>query len=220
MSPVGHKVVSREEWVEARNELLKKEKEMTRAKDELAKQVQALPWVKIDKNYLFHTVDGDKCLAELFGDKSQLVVYHFMLAPGWNACPSCSFWADNYDGLRYHLPQRDVSFKVISRATLDEIQQYRKRMGWNFDWVSSHDTDFNYDFHASKKDPPEGRSGEEPGLSVFYRDGNDVYHTYSTTARGMEPLNAVYNALDLCPKGRDEKELRWPMEWVKRHDEY
>lgn len=229
MAPLSHNIVSREEWLETRNALLKKEKELTRARDELTKEIQQLPWVKIDKEYIFHTADGDKTLAELFDGKSQLFVYHFMYGPGWKAgCPICSFWADNYDGLRHHLPQRDVSFKLISRATLDELEAYKQRMGWKFDWVSSHDTDFNYDFHKSLRDPPAQRFPDEPhrertempGISVFFRDGNDVYHTYSTTARGLEPLNAVYNALDLVPKGRDEKELDWTAAWVKRHDEY
>lgn len=220
MAPLDHKIVSQEEWLEARNQLLKKEKELTRAHDALAKQIQQLPWVKMDQGYVFHTVNGDKTLAELFEGKSQLVVVHFMLAPGKEACSSCSFWADHYGGLRHHLPQRDVSFKVISRAPLDEIQKYRKRMGWEFDWVSSYGSDFNYDFNCSKRDPPAGFSGEEPGFSIFYRDGNDVYHTYSTTGRGIEPLNSTYAVLDYVPKGRDEKDLPWPMAWVKKHDEY
>jgi len=229
MTPLTHKTVSREEWDEARSELLRKEKELTRAHDELAKQIQELPWVKIDKDYVFHTVDGDKTLVDLFDGKAQLFVYHFMFGPGWKAgCPYCSFWADNFRGLTYHLPQRDVSFKVISRATLDEIQEYRERMQWEFDWVSSHDSDFNFDLAKSSRDPPAKRFPDEPyfekaempGISVFYRDGNDVYRTYYTTARGLEPLNGVYGALDLVPKGRDEKHLPWAAAWVKRHDEY
>jgi len=229
MSEVKHQVVSREEWEKLRAELLKKEKDLTKARDALTAEIRQLPWVKIDKEYVFHTTEGDKTLAELFEGKSQLFVYHFMLSPGWKAgCPSCSFWAENYRGLHYHLPHRDVSFKVISRATLDEIQAYRKRMGWEFDWVSSHDTDFNFDFGRSSNkvpsktflDEPHLEGVELPGLSVFYREGNDVYHSYFTTGRGLEPLNAVYAALDLVPKGRDEKGLPWPMAWVKRHDEY
>jgi predicted dithiol-disulfide oxidoreductase (DUF899 family) len=229
MSEVKHQVVSREEWETLRADLLKKEKELTRARDALTAEVRQLPWVKVDKEYVFHTTDGDKTLPELFDGKSQLFVYHFMFGPGWKAgCPSCSFWAENYGGLRYHLPQRDVSFKVISRATLDEIQAYRKRMGWEFDWVSSNDTEFNFDFGRSSNkvpaksfpDEPHREGVELPGLSVFYREGNDVYHTYFTTRRGLEPLNAVYAALDLVPKGRDEKSLPWPSAWIKRHDEY
>src|SRR5579862_8714067 len=213
MSELNHNVVSREEWNAKRAEVLKKEKQLTKAKDALAAEIRDLPWVKVDKPYTFHTTTGEKTLAELFDGKSQLFVYHFMLAPGWKAgCPSCSFWADNFNGLRYHLPQRDVSFKVISRAPLDEIQKYRERMGWEFDWVSSFDSDFNFDFGVySKKEParkfpdePHREGVELPGLSAFYRSGTDVYHTYFTTARGLENINAVYGALDLVPKGRDE----------------
>lgn len=229
MADVKHQVVSREKWNELRAELLKKEKELTRARDALTAEIRQLPWVKVDKEYIFHTKDGDKTLPELFDGKSQLFVYHFMFGPGWKGgCPSCSFWAENYRGLHYHLPHRDVSFKLISRATLEEIEAYRKRMGWEYDWVSSHDTDFNYDFQSSSKTPPTKKFPDEPhremtelpGLSVFYREGNDVYHTYYNTARGLEPVNAVYAALDLVPKGRDEKGLPWPMAWVRRHDEY
>ena len=229
MSAVKHQVVSREKWDELRADLLKKEKELTRARDALTAEIRELPWVKVEKDYVFHTVDGDKTLPELFDGKSQLFVYHFMFGPGWEGgCPSCSFWADNFGGLRYHLPQRDVSFKMISRATLEEIQAYRKRMGWEMDWVSSSDSDFNFDFGSTSKKVPTKRFPGEPhregvelpGLSVFYRDGNDVYHTYFNTGRGLEPVNAVYNALDLAPKGRNEKEYPWPMAWVKRHDEY
>ena len=231
MAEVKHKVVSREEWQGLRAELLKKEKELTRAHDALSAQVRELPWVKMDDKYVFHTVDGDKTLAELFEGKSQLFVYHFMFGPGWKkgGCPSCSFWADNFAGFRFHLPHRDVTFKAISRASLEEIQAYRKRMGWEFDWVSSADTDFNFDVGTSSQLPPakrypdeEYREGvERPGLSAFYRDGNDVYHTYFTTNRGLEAINAVYGALDLVPKGRDEAEVKpYPMAWVRRHDEY
>jgi predicted dithiol-disulfide oxidoreductase (DUF899 family) len=220
MAPLNHKVVSREEWIEARKELLEKEKESTRANDRLTEQIRQLPWVKVDKEYIFHTVNGDKTLTELFEDKSQLFLVHFMLAPGREACQCCSFWADQYGGMLYHLPARDVSLKVVSRAPLDEIQKYRERMGWEFDWASSYNSDFNYDFNCSVRDPPAGYSGEDTGYSIFYRDGNDVYHTYSTTRRGIEPFNPVYSVLDRVPKGRDEKDLAWPMAWVKKHDEY
>lgn len=229
MAAVKHQVVSREEWNEQRAELLKKEKELTKARDALTTEIRALPWVKIEKNYIFHTTDGDKTLPELFDGKSQLFVYHLMFGPGWKgACPNCSFWAENFTALHYHLPHRDVSFKAISRATLDEIQAYRNRMGWEFDWVSSHDSDFNYDFGTSSKTPPVKKFPDEPhleyteqpGISVFYRDGNDVYQTYFNTARGLEPINAIYAALDLVPKGRDEEGLEWPSAWIKRHDEY
>jgi predicted dithiol-disulfide oxidoreductase (DUF899 family) len=230
MADVDHKVVSREEWEELRAELLKKEKEITRAKDSLAADIRNLPWVKIDKEYIFHTVDGDRTLAELFDGKSQLLVYHFMFGPGWKAaCPGCSFWGDNFGGFVHHLPHRDVTFKAISSASLEELQAYRQRMGWEFDWVSAADTDFNFDLGAtSKKTPAEKfpdepyREGVElPRISVFYREGNNVYHTYHTSARGLEVINTVYGALDLCPKGRDEAGIKpYAMAWVKRHDEY
>ena len=229
MSKVKHQVVTQEKWDELRAELLKKEKQLTRARDALTAETRELPWVKIEKNYVFHTTAGDKTLVELFDGHSQLIVYHFMLGPGWKAgCPTCSFWADNYGGFRHHLPQRDVAFKVVSRGSLETIQQYRKRMGWEFDWVSSSDSDFNFDFSISLKtapvqrfpDEPHKEGIENPGLSVFYREGNDVYRTYFTKSRGLEPLNAVYAALDLVPKGRDEKQLPWTLDWVKRHDEY
>lgn len=226
---VKHPVVSREKWNELRGELLTKEKELTRARDALTAEIRELPWVKVEKEYVFHTTDGDKTFPELFDGKSQLFVVHFMFAPGWKGgCPSCSLWAESYGGLRYHLPQRDVSFKVISRATLEEIQEYRKRLGWEFDWVSSNGSDFNFDFGSSSNktptkrfpDEPQREGVESPGFSVFCRDGNDIYHTYYTTNRGLEPINAVYAALDLVPKGRDEKGLPWSMAWVRRHDEY
>ena len=230
MSETKHKVVSREEWKEHRAELLQKEKELTKAHDALAAETRALPWVKLDKDYIFHAETGDKHLVDLFEGKSQLFVYHFMFGPGWKAgCPSCSFWADNFGGFRHHLPQRDVSFKVISRASIDEIQKYRKRMGWEFDWVSASDSDFNSDVGVwNKKEPaqrfpdtPHREGVELPGLSVFYRDGEDVYQTYFTSARGLEAVNAIYSALDLVPKGRDEAgQVPYPMSWVKRHDEY
>jgi predicted dithiol-disulfide oxidoreductase (DUF899 family) len=229
MSEVNHKVVSHEEWAALRAELLKKEKQFTKAHDELTKEIRDLPWVKIEKKYVFHTVDGDKTLAELFEGKSQLFIVHLMFGPGWKAaCPSCSFWADGYNGLRHHLPQRDVAFKVISRTSLEDIQEYRKRMGWEFDWVSSSDSDFNLDFAVSSDkepaqrfpDAPQMEGTETPGFSIFYRKNGDVYQTYFTTGRGLEVLNPVYQALDLVPKGRDEANLNFSMGWVKRHDEY
>jgi predicted dithiol-disulfide oxidoreductase (DUF899 family) len=217
-----NKVVSREEWAKYRADLLKKEKEFTKAHDKLAAEIRDLPWVKIEKNYVFHTTVGDKTLAELFEGKSQLFVYHFMLGPSWKAgCPSCSMWADSFDGLRYHLPHRDVAFKVVSRASLEKIQAYRKRMGWEFDWVSAADTDFNLDLGASANtpDPRTGRT-EESCISVFIREGDDVYQTYFTTGRGAEAISPIYGALDLTPKGRDESTLPYPMAWIHRHDEY
>jgi predicted dithiol-disulfide oxidoreductase (DUF899 family) len=228
-SDVPHKVVSRDEWNSLRGELLKKEKELTRASDALAVERRSLPWVEIDKAYTFQTTSGPKSLADLFNGKSQLLVYHFMLGPGWKAgCPSCSFWADNFSGMKDHLPHRDVAFTAISRASSEEIETYKKRMGWEFDWVSSEGSDFNVDMGATVDkvpekrfpDHPEREGIEQPGMSVFYRDGEKVYRTYHSTGRGLEAINAVYGALDLCPKGRDEGKLPWPMEWIRRHDEY
>jgi predicted dithiol-disulfide oxidoreductase (DUF899 family) len=216
MTKQNHQVVSRAEWTERRAELLKKEKDLTKQRDALTREIRTLPWVKIEKNYLFQTSHGKKMLVDLFEGKSQLLVYHFMLGPGWGqGCPSCSFWADQFAGLSIHLPHRDVAFKVISRAPLEEIEKYKKRMGWSFDWVSSAGSDFNFDIGVSK-----GEKDESPGISIFYRDGNDVYHTYFTTGRGLEVLNPTYGILDLVPLGRNEGELEWPMQWVKRHDEY
>lgn len=227
MSDGKHEVVSLEEWEIARAEILKKEKELTNARDALTIEIRAMPWTKIEKQYYFGTPHGKKSLAELFQNKSQLLVVHFMLGADWKAgCPGCSFWADSYNGLRYHLPHRDVSFKVISNAPLEEILEYKARMGWEFDWVSAYQSDFNVDFSwTSNKSPakrfpdtPEKEGTERPGFSVFYREGNDVYQTYYSTARGLEVLNPVYGALDLVPKGRDENGLA--IKWFKRHDEY
>jgi predicted dithiol-disulfide oxidoreductase (DUF899 family) len=220
MSTLNHKVVSHEEWAEARAALLKKEKEMTRAHDALTQQIRNLPWVKMLSTYIFHTPHGDKTLADLFGTKSQLFVVHFMFAPGSEACSSCSFWADHYGPLKFHLPQRDVAFTVVSRAPLEQIEEYKKRMGWDFEWVSSFGSEFNYDLDASVRDPDARFSGEEPGFSVFFREGGEVYRTYSTKWRGIESLNSTYAVLDLVPKGRDEGGLSNPMAWVKKHDEY
>ena len=215
-SPLSHKVVSKKEWDERRAELLKKEKQLTKERDALTAEIRDLPWVKIDKNYVFHTTAGDKTLVELFEGKTQLFVYHFMLGPCCKeACDGCSFWADHFGGFRYHLPQRDVSFKVISRASLERIQRYRDRMGWEFDWVSSADSDFNFDFGLSL-----GEDREYSGSSVFARNGDTVYHTYFTNGRGDEFLCPTYAILDLVPKGRDESSFSFPMDWVKLHDQY
>lgn len=230
-----HAVVSRDEWVHARRDFLEKEKEFTRVRDELSRQRRALPWVKVDKEYVFHGLGGEETLAELFGDKSQLVVYHFMFGPDWQeGCKSCSFWADNYDGITVHLAQRDVTFVAVSRGPLDKLQAYQRRMGWSFKWVSSAGCDFNFDFQVSFRpaDMDKGEvyynyrttrfpSDEAPGLSVFYKDADGaVFHTYSCYARGLDMLNAAYHHLDLVPKGRDETGLSYPMEWVRRHDQY
>lgn len=216
MAQAIQKTVGRKEWKRVRAKLLEKEKALTRQRDKLTKQIRKMPRVEVEKDYVFQTTRGKKTLAELFGGKAQLLVYHFMLGPGWGeGCPSCSFWADHFGSFRYHLPQRDVAFKVISRAPLKDIQKYQKRMGWKFDWVSSSGSSFNKDFGVSS-----GKDNESPGISIFSREGDKVYHTYFTTGRGLEVLNSTYGILDLVPKGRDEDGLEWPMAWVKRHDKY
>jgi len=229
-----HKIVSQDEWLAARKALLAKEKEFTKQRDELSKQRRALPWVKIDKNYVLDGPAGKQTLADLFDGRSQLIVYHFMLGPGWkDGCPSCSFLADHFDGAAIHLVQRDVTLVVVSRAPCAEIEAYQKRMGWRFKWLSSFGTDFNHDFHVSFT--PEEKASEAtynyakgkipseelPGLSAFSKSaGGEVFHTYSAYARGLDILVGAYNFLDFAPKGRDEAALPWTMAWVKRHDEY
>jgi predicted dithiol-disulfide oxidoreductase (DUF899 family) len=229
-----HKIVSDQEWLAARKELLAKEKELTRARDQLSAERRALPWVKVEKKYLFDTPDGSRSLAELFNGKSQLLVYHFMLGPGWKeGCPSCSFLADHFDGMLPHLATRDVTFTAISRAPLAEIEAYKRRMGWRFPWASSSANDFNFDYHVSFPSDQTGSevdynyemqdigSDEMPGLSAFYRDADGgIFHTYSAYARGLDSLVGTYNFLDVAPKGRDEDNLPWTMAWVRRHDEY
>jgi predicted dithiol-disulfide oxidoreductase (DUF899 family) len=229
-----HPIVSREEWLAARKALLVQEKEATRLRDKLNVERLALPWVKVDKTYVFETPAGKKTLAELFEGRSQLIVYHFMLGPGWAAgCPSCSFLADHLDGALPHLEHHDVTLTVVSRAPLPEIEAYRKRMGWRFPWVSSFDSDFNYDYHVSftEDDLAQGKvlynftaidsaaaNDELPGLSAFYKDDfGNVFHTYSSYARGPEELIGTFMILDRAPKGRNETTI---MDWVRRHDEY
>jgi predicted dithiol-disulfide oxidoreductase (DUF899 family) len=233
-SEVNPKVVSEAEWLVARKDLLTREKELTRLRDEVSRHRRELPWVKIDKEYIFDGPDGRQTLADLFDGRSQLIVYHFMLGPGWEeGCKSCSYLADHFDGANWHLPHRDVTFVVISRAPLSRIQSYQKRMGWRFKWLSSHGNDFNFDYHVSFTDEDEKKgkvyynyetqefiSDELPGLSVFYKDENgDLFHTYSTYARGLDILVGAYNLLDLTPDGRDENPDS-TMDWVRRHDEY
>ena len=227
-----HQVVSQAEWLAARKALLAKEKEFSKQRDALGAARRELPWVKVEKSYAFDGPQGRETLADLFGGKSQLMVYHFMLGPGWAAgCPSCSFLADHFDGAAIHLAQRDVSFVVVSRAPLAEIAAYKKRMGWKFKWVSSYGSDFNHDFHVSftpeEKETAEYNhvksgfpSEEAPGLSAFIKQDGAVYHTYSTYARGLDMFIGAYHFLDVAPKGRDEGALPWSMAWVKRHDEY
>jgi predicted dithiol-disulfide oxidoreductase (DUF899 family) len=229
------KIVSRDEWLVARRKLLAKEKQLTRERDALAAERRQLPWVKVEKNYVFDSPTGKKTLADLFDGKSQLIVYHFMFGPEWNeGCPSCSFLMDHTDGALVHLAQRDVSFAAISRAPLSKIEPFKKRMGWKFNWVSSYGTEFNYDFRVSftpeefakgkgeyNFDLVEFPSAEAPGISVFYRDKTGaIFHTYSAYARGTENAVNTYNYLDLVPKGRDEDGLYFPMAWLRHHDRY
>jgi predicted dithiol-disulfide oxidoreductase (DUF899 family) len=229
------KVVSRDEWLAARRDLLAKEKHFTRERDALSAERRRLPWVRIEKEYVFDAPGGKKTLADLFGGRSQLIVYHFMLGPGWKeGCPSCSFLADHIDGSLVHLANRDVTLLAASHAPLAEIDAFQKRMGWRFQWVSSYGSDFNRDFHVSftKDEIATGKvfynfamtefpSEEAPGASVFYKDSaGDVFHTYSTYARGLDMLVGAYNYLDLAPKGRDEDGLAFTMLWVRHHDKY
>ena len=228
-----HKVVTREEWLLARQHHLKREKEFTQLRDRLSAERRELPWVKVDKNYIFDGSAGKQSLADLFDGRSQLIVYHFMFGPEWEAgCPHCSHWADNFNAIIVHLNQRDVSMVAISRAPYSKLAAYRKRMGWTFQWISSFETDFNFDYHVSftpqevtakqalynfsRQDP---FVSEREGVSVFFKDDDGiVFHTYSTFARGIDMLSMDYNYLDLVPKGRDEAG-RGPF-WVRRHDEY
>lgn len=232
----NHKIVSHDEWVEARRKLLAKEKEFTRLRDDLSRERRALPWESVEKQYVFDGPNGKESLADLFAGKSQLIVYHFMLGPDWEAgCPSCSFWADNFNGIDVHLRHRDISFLAISRASYPKIEAYKKRMGWGFKWVSSLDTDFNFDFGVSftpeqladgnavwnyqQQTPP---ATEMVGISVFYKNmGSQIFHTYSCYQRGVDMLNGAYHYMDLTPKGRDEDDQKpHAQAWVRRHDEY
>ncbi len=226
-------IVSREEWLEARRAHLADEKAFTRARDALTARRRALPSVKVDKTYLFEGPQGTQTLSDLFGPHSQLIVSHFMYGPDWEeGCPSCSFWADGYDGLEIHLAHRDTAFVTVSNTSLENIERYRTRMGWKLSWVSSLGSDFNADFHVSFT-PEQMAAGdadynyaprgfpapEAPGLSVFHKpDANTVVHTYSTYARGLDMMNAAYHLLDLTPKGRDEGD--GIMRWLRRHDQY
>jgi predicted dithiol-disulfide oxidoreductase (DUF899 family) len=229
------KVAAHDEWLAARKEFLTKEKEFTRLRDELSRQRRALPWEKVEKTYEFDSARGKTPLAELFDGRSQLIVYHFMLGPDWEeGCKSCSFWADNFNGIPIHLNHRDVTFTAVSRAPLAKIDAYKKRMGWSFPWVSSYGSDFNFDYQASftpeqladgeayyNYETKPNTDSEQVGISVFYKnDRGEVFHTYSCYARGVDMLNGAYHYLDLVPKGRDENGLKFTMEWVRRHDQY
>jgi predicted dithiol-disulfide oxidoreductase (DUF899 family) len=227
-----HPVVSHEAWLEASRDFLAKEKEFTRLRDELSRQRRELPWERVDKPYEFDTAEGRVVLADLFGGHSQLLVYHLMFGPDWTeACKSCSFWADNFNGIDVHLAHRDTALVAVSRAPLAALEAYRRRMGWTFRWVSSGGSDFNFDFKVSSR-PGEAAldynfgtmqvgPGEMPGFSAFRR-GEDgaIYRTYSTYARGVDMLNGAYQLLDLTSKGRDEDGLSFTMEWVRRRDQY
>ena len=228
-----HPVVSREQWMSDRKAFLAKEKEFTRLRDDLSRQRRELPWVKVEKEYVFEGPKGKEKLADLFEKRSQLIVYHFMFSPEWDAgCPHCSHWADDFNGVIVHLNHRDVTMVAISRASYSKLAAYEKRMGWSFKWLSSHDNDFNFDYHVSftpdelkkkkalynytMQDPG---SADREGTSVFFKDrSGNVFHTYSTYARGIDMMNVDYQYLDLVPKGRDEGD-RGPY-WVRRHDEY
>jgi predicted dithiol-disulfide oxidoreductase (DUF899 family) len=229
------KVVSQAEWLEARKEHLRKEKEFTRLRDQLSRERRELPWEKIEKQYVFDGPGGKESLGDLFGGKSQLIIYHFMFGPDWKeGCPSCSLLADHIDGAAVHLAQRDVTVLAVSRATLPQIETFKKRMGWRFKWVSSSGSDFNYDNHVSFTEDEvtkhemyynyqtqEFPSAEGPGASVFYKNGGgEIFHTYSTFGRGVDMLIGAYNWLDLAPKGRDEDALPFSMAWVRHHDRY
>jgi predicted dithiol-disulfide oxidoreductase (DUF899 family) len=235
VNTVNHPVVSRELWVAQRRTLLAHEKELTRLHDQVARERRALPWVRIEKNYVFDGLEGKRTLADLFEGRRQLLVQHFMFGPGWEqGCPSCSFMADHIDGMNVHLAHRDVTLLVVSRAPLAEIERFRQRMGWRFKWVSSYGSDFNRDFGVSftPKEMAKGEvrynyslqpfpSEEAPGVSTFYKDeAGEVFHTYSTYGRGVEVMMGTYNLLDLTPKGRDEHNPEYAMDWVRHHDRY
>lgn len=230
-----HTIVSHERWIAERTALLAREKELTRLRDEIARERRALAWERVDKPYVFAAPEGTRTLGELFEGRRQLLVQHFMLGPGWEqGCKSCSYMADHTDGMNVHLANRGVTFVAVSRAPLTDIQRFRQRMGWPFKWVSSHGSDFNFDFavsfsreqqaagevyynYAKRAFPTE----EAPGLSVFYQnDAGEVFHTYSTYGRGVEVMMGTYNMLDLTPNGRGERDVPYKMEWVRHHDRY
>lgn len=228
-------VLSHDDWIEARKALLEKEKAFTKARDDISAARRALPWEKVEKDYRFTAPDGEKPLGDLFDGCEQLTVVHFMFGPGWEqGCPSCSLMADHYNPAVIHLAHRDVSLVAVSRAPIGEIETFRKRMGWEFPWVSSHGSDFNDDFHVSFTEEELERgevyynyaetkfpASEAPGISYFaLGDDGAVYHTYSTYGRGLDIFITAYNFLDHAPKGRDEQDLSYGMEWVRHHDRY
>lgn len=230
-----HPIVSAERWISLRKELLHKEKELTKLRDRVNAERRELPWVRVEKKYLFDAPEGKVSLTDLFAGRSQLVIYHFMFGPDWQeGCPSCSFVSDHINGALVHLAARDVRMVMISRAPLVKIEAFKKRMGWLFEWVSSYSNDFNADYHVSftKEEMALGKvhynytmqefpSEEAPGVSVFYKDADgSVFHTYSAYGRGVESLVGTYMVLDMVPKGRDEDQLGFTMEWVRHHDRY
>lgn len=234
-SLLNHPVVSSDRWVAERKTLLAREKELTRLRDQIARERRALPWERVEKDYIFDAPEGRRTLADLFEGRRQLLVQHFMLGPDWEqGCQSCSFMADHSDGMNVHLAHRDITLVAISRAPLAEIERFRRRMGWQFGWVSSNGCDFNYDFRVNFR--PQDKTSDElvynfatqpfqgeeaPGVSVFYKnDADEVFHTYSTYGRGVEVMMGAYNLMDLTPKGRDEENLSYGMEWVRHHDRY
>ena len=221
-----HEIVDHDEWVRRRKAFLEREKAFNRDRDRLSEERRALPWERVEKAYRFETTGGTKSLAELFAGRSQLLVYHFMYGADWDAgCPSCSWWADNFERNVIHLAHRDITMMAVSRAALEKLEAYKKRMGWTFDWASSLGSDFNFDFGEStavdynyeKQTFP---SEEAPGLSAFLLDDGNVYHTYSTYARGLDMLNAGYHLMDVAPRGRDEDDMDYSMAWLRRRDEY
>ena len=229
-------VVSHEEWVDARTELLQREKELTRLRDELVEARKALPWERVEADYVFEGADGPESLSDMLGDASQLIIYHFTFDPEWDeGCISCSFLADHFDPITIHIEQRDAAFAAMSRAPLEKLQAYRERMDWQFEWLSSNANSFNFDYRVSFsiEDVDASRreynyalqsqfdGAEAPGLSVFYKDeSGEIFHTYSTYARGLEDFLGAYRFLDVLPKGRDESNLPWGMAWLRRHDRY
>jgi len=232
---IPHSTATREQWLDARRDLLAAEKDLTHRADEVARLRRQLPWVRVEKDYVFEGADGYISLADLFGGRSQLIVQQFMLAPGWEAgCKSCSYMADHTEGMLPHLAARDTAMVAISRAPLAEIARFRRRMGWSFPWVSSNGNDFNYDYGVSftKDEIASGKIGynfgkwplvgeEWPGVSVFAKDeSGQVFHTYSTYGRGVEVMMTTYRMLDLTPKGRDEHDGVYKMDWVRHHDKY
>ena len=229
------KVVSQEQWLEARKALLAKEKSLTRLHDQLAAERRQLPWTRVEKNYIFDAPQGNVSLADLFGPHSQLFVYHFMFGPDWKeGCPSCSYVCDHLNGAVPHLAARDVSLVMISRAPLPKIEAFKKRMSWQFPWVSSHSNDFNHDYHVyfTPQEKAQGKvnynytmqpfpSDEAPGASIFYKDKDGkIFHTNSIYGRGLDQFVTTYTLLDLVPKGRDEDKLPFDMAWVRHHDRY